>query len=89
MSIELILEFRGGEAFETLDPREESRIDRTGAGGHHEPVKRREPHRGVHGTAAMHGGERRARPQMAGNDPQPILPGTRKPLKPLKKRRAT
>ena len=56
-----------------LEPQEHPRVDRAGAGGHHQTLERREAHGGIDGAATQHSGERRAGAQMAGHDPEPRL----------------
>ena len=55
-----------------LEPQHQARVHRSRPGRHHQAVQRREPHGGVHRPAGKHGGERRARAQVAGDDPQPV-----------------
>ena len=57
-----------GQALVLLQPRDQPGIDRPAAGGHDEPVEWGETHRGVDTAPVEHRGERRARPEVTGDD---------------------
>ena len=69
-SIELVLHLGGCDSFDALDPREETRVDRTGAGCHDESVEGREAHRRVDRNAAGDRRQRCAGSEMTGDEAQ-------------------
>ena len=54
-----------------LDPEQQARVDRPGAGRHHQPLQRREAHRRVDRATALHRRQRGAGAEVGGDQAQP------------------
>ena len=59
-----------GPALAAHDVGDDGRVDRARTRSHHEALERREAHGGVDGLAVVHGRDRPAVAQVAGNEPQ-------------------
>ena len=65
-------QFGGRHVHVLFEPQDESGIDRSRSGRHHQAVQRRESHRGVDRPAVADRGQRRARAEVAGDEPQAV-----------------